>query len=215
MSPYRVVLADDHALFRAGVRRILADLEGVAVVGEAADGLALLELLKTEAPDLILLDISMPNLRGLEAIRAIKKLCPRSHILMLTMHKEEEYLAQALALGASGYLLKQEADPELIEAVQRLRAGRTYLSPQLGDLVPDLLRRRREPGGEAPEVLTQREREVLKLLAEGKTSKEIADLLYISLRTVQNHRANIMRKLKLRRTADLVKYALQKGYVEK
>jgi len=215
MPPYRVVLADDHALFRAGVRRILEEIEGVAVVGEAADGLELLDLLKRLTPDLVLLDISMPNLRGLEAIQEIRKLCPQTHILMLTMHREGEYLSQALALGAAGYLLKQEADPELVKAVENLRAGRSYLSPQMGDLLPDLLRRRREPGGETPEVLTHREREIIKLLAEGKTSKEIAKLLYISLRTVQNHRANIMRKLNLRRTADLVKYAIGKGYVER
>lgn len=213
MSPYQVVLADDHALFRGGVRRILEEMEGVAVVGEADDGLALLELLKTVTPDLVLLDISMPNLRGLEAIREIKKLCPQTQILMLTMHKEAEYLSQALAAGAAGYLLKQDADPELVQAVQRLQAGRTYLSPQIGEIVPDLLRRRQEPGGEAQEVLTHREKEILKLLAEGKTSREIAELLFISLRTVQNHRANLMRKLNIRRTADLVKYALQKGYL--
>jgi len=213
MSHYRVVLADDHALFRGGVRRILEEMEGVVVVGEAADGLALLELLKTVTPDLVLLDISMPNLRGLEAIREIKKLCPQTQILMLTMHKEAEYLSQAMAAGAAGYLLKQDADPELVQAVQRLQAGRTYLSPQIGEMVPDLLRRRQEPGGEVQEVLTHREREILKLLAEGRTSKEIAELLYISLRTVQNHRANLMRKLNIRRTADLVKYALQKGYL--
>ncbi len=213
MTPYRVVLADDHALFRGGVRRILEEIQGVEVIGEAGDGLALLELLKTITPDLVVLDISMPNLRGLEAIREIKKLVPNTDVLMLTMHKEEDYLSQALTAGASGYLLKQEADPELVNAVRTIRSGKTYLSPNISDLVPDLLRRRQEPGGLPKDVLTHREREIIKLLADGKTSKEIAELLYISLRTVQNHRANIMRKLNFKRTADLVKYALQKGYV--
>ncbi len=213
MVPYRVVLADDHALFRGGVRRILEEIQGVEVIGEAGDGLALLELLKTITPDLVVLDISMPHLRGLEAIRQVKKLVPKTHILMLTMYKEEDYLSQALTAGASGYLLKQEADPELVNAVQTIRCGKTYLSPNIRDLVPDLLRRRLGPGGLPKEVLTHREREIIKLLADGKTSKEIAELLYISLRTVQNHRANIMRKLNFKRTADLVKYALQKGYV--
>lgn len=212
MTPYQVVLADDHALFRGGVRRILEEIPGVAVVGEAGDGLALLEILKNITPDLVVLDISMPHLRGLEAIREIKKLVPSTAVLMLTMHKETDYLSEALRAGASGYLLKQEADPELINAVKTIQSGRTYLSPNLSDLVPDLLRRRHEPGGVLKEILTHREREVLKLLADGKTSKEIADLLYISLRTVQNHRANIMRKLNFKRTTDLVKYALQKGY---
>jgi DNA-binding NarL/FixJ family response regulator len=212
VKPYRVVLADDHALFRGGVRRILEELQGVEVIGEAGDGLALLELLKTLSPDLVVLDISMPNLRGLEAIREIKKLVPHASVLMLTMYKESGYLSQALTSGAAGYLLKQEADPELVNAVERIRSGKIYLSPNLSDLVPDLLRRRQEPGGEPKDVLTHREREVLKLLADGKTSKEIAALLYISPRTVQNHRANIMRKLNVNRTTDLVKYALQKGF---
>lgn len=211
MTPYRVILADDHALFRGGVRRILEEMPEVEVVGEAGDGLALLEILKKITPDLVVLDISMPHLRGLEAIREIKKLVPETNILMLTMHKETDYLSQALTAGAAGYLLKQEADPELVNAVQVIRSGKTYLSPNLSDLVPDLLRRRHEPGG-FKEILSHREREVLKLLADGKTSKEIADMLFISLRTVQNHRANIMRKLNLKRTTDLVKYALQKGY---
>ncbi len=212
MRPYRVILADDHALFRAGVRRILQEIPGLEVSGEADDGLALLELLKTACPDLVLLDISMPNLRGLEAVREIKRSCPTTQILMLTMHKEEEYLREALAAGAAGYLLKQDADPELITAVQRLQAGRSYLSPQIGEMLPDLLRRR-QTGEADQEVLTHREREILKLLAEGKTSREIAQLLFISLRTVQNHRANIMRKLNLRRTADLIKYAMRKGFL--
>ena len=213
MTPYRVVLADDHALFRGGVRRILEEVQGVEVIGEAGDGLALLEILKKVTPDLVVLDISMPNLRGLEAIREIKRMAPEINILMLTMHKETDFLSEALTAGASGYLLKQEADPELINAIQMIRSGKTYLSPNLGDLVPDLLRRRLEPGGSLKEALTHREREILKLLADGNTSREIAHKLYISLRTVQNHRANIMRKLNLRRTTDLVKYALQKGYV--
>ena len=213
MTPYRVVLADDHALFRGGVRRILEEVQGVEVIGEAGDGLALLEILKKVTPDLVVLDISMPNLRGLEAIREIKRMAPEINILMLTMHKETDFLSEALTAGASGYLLKQEADPELINAIQMIRSGKTYLSPDLGDLVPDLLRRRLEPGGSLKEALTHREREILKLLADGNTSREIAHKLYISLRTVQNHRANIMRKLNVRRTTDLVKYALQKGYV--
>ncbi len=213
MTPYRVVLADDHALFRGGVRRILEEVQGVEIIGEAGDGLALLEILKKVTPDLVVLDISMPNLRGLEAIREIKRMAPEINILMLTMHKETDFLSEALTAGASGYLLKQEADPELINAIQMIRSGKTYLSPDLGDLVPDLLRRRLEPGGSLKEALTHREREILKLLADGNTSREIAHKLYISLRTVQNHRANIMRKLNVRRTTDLVKYALQKGYV--
>ena len=212
MTFYRVILADDHALFRSGVKRILEEVPGVEVIGEAADGMQLLALLREMTPDLIILDISMPKLRGLEAIQQIKSSYPQVQVLILTMHKDAEYLSYALSAGAAGFLLKQDADPELLEALTTIRRGKTYLSPAISEVVPDLLRRRQKPDGTPKEVLSHREREILKLLAEGKSSKEIGDLLFISLRTVQNHRANIMRKLKVRRTIDLIKYAVQKGY---
>ena len=212
MSVYRVVLADDHALFRSGVKRILEEMPGVEVIGEAADGLELLAFLKEVTPDLVILDISMPNLRGLEAIREIKASHPGVKVLMLTMHKDEEYLSYALSAGAAGFLLKQDADPELLEALATIRRGKTYLSPAISEMVTTLLRRRQKPDGASKEILTHREREVLKLLADGKSNKEIGELLFISHRTVQNHRANIMRKLKVKHIADLIKYAVQKGY---
>jgi len=212
MSSYCIILADDHALFRSGVRRILEEVPGVEVIGEAADGLELLALLKEATPNLVILDISMPRLRGLEAIREIKASHPEVQVLILTMHKDEEYLSYAMSAGAAGFLLKQDADPELLRALTTIRRGQTYFSPAISEVVSDLLRRRQEPDGTPKEVLTHREREILKLLADGKSSKEIGDLLFISLRTVQNHRANIMRKLKVRRTADLIKSAIQKGY---
>jgi DNA-binding NarL/FixJ family response regulator len=212
MTAYRVILADDHALFRSGVKRILEEIPGVEVVGEAADGLELLNLLREITPDLVILDISMPKLRGLEAIQQIKVSHPQVEVLILTMHKEAEYLSYALGAGAAGFLLKQDADPELIEALAAVRRGETYLSPAISEVVPDLLRRGQTPEGTPKEVLTNREREILKLLADGKSSREIGELLFISLRTVQNHRANIMKKLKVRRTTELIKYALQKGY---
>jgi DNA-binding NarL/FixJ family response regulator len=212
MSSYRIILADDHALFRSGVRRILEEVPGVEVVGEAADGMGLLALLKEMTPDLVILDISMPRLRGLEAIQEIKTSHPQVQVLILTMHKDEEYLSYALGAGAAGFILKQDADPELLEALTTIRRGKTYLSPAIFEVVPDLLRRRQKPDGTPKEVLTHREREILTLLADGKSSKEIGELLFISLRTVQNHRANIMKKLKVKRTTDLIKYAVQKGY---
>ena len=211
MSDYRVILADDHTLFRSGVRRILEEVPGIQVVGEAADGLQLLTLLKEMIPDLVILDISMPKMRGLEAIQEIKASYPQVQVLILTMHKNAEYLSHALGSGAAGFLLKQDADPELMEAITTIRSGKTYLSPAISEVVPDLLRRQ-QPDGTPKEVLTHREREILKLLAEGKSSREIGELLFISLRTVQNHRANIMKKLKVRGITDLVKYAVHKGY---
>lgn len=172
----------------------------------------LLNLLREITPDLVILDISMPNLRGLEAIQQIKVSYPRVKVLILTMHKNAEYLSYALGAGAAGFLLKQDADPELLEALSTIRRGETYLSPATSEVVPDLLRRGQMPDGTPKEVLTNREREILKLLADGKSSKEIGELLFISLRTVQNHRANILKKLNVKRTTDLIKYALQKGY---
>jgi DNA-binding NarL/FixJ family response regulator len=211
MANYRVILADDHTLFRSGVKRILAEVPGVEIVGEAADGLQLLALLKEVTPDLVILDISMPKLRGLEAIQEIKTSFPQVQVLILTMHKDADYLSYALGAGAAGFILKQDADPELLAALTTIRRGKTYLSPAISEVVPDLLRGRKS-NGTPREVLTHREREILKLLADGKSSKEIGELLFISLRTVQNHRANIMKKLKVRRTTDLIKYAMQKGY---
>jgi DNA-binding NarL/FixJ family response regulator len=212
MTAYRVMLADDHALFRSGVKRILEEIPEVEVVGEAADGIQLLALLQEVTPDLVVLDISMPKLRGLEIIQKIKTLYPQVQVLMLTMHKNPEYLSHALGAGAAGFLLKEDADPELLEALATIRRGNTYLSPGISQVLPELLRRGLQPDGTPQEVLTHREREILKLLSDGKSSKEIGDLLFISLRTVQNHRANIMKKLKVRRTADLIKYAVHKGY---
>ena len=211
MTDYRVILADDHTLFRSGVKRILEEVPEIEVMGEAADGLQLLTLLKEMTPDLVILDISMPKMRGLEAIQEIKASYPQVQVLILTMHKNAEYLSYALGAGAAGFLLKQDADPELMEAIAAIRQGKTYLSPAISEVVPDLIRRQK-PDGTPKDLLTHREREILKLLVEGKSSREIGELLYISLRTVQNHRANIMKKLKVRGITDLVKYAVHKGY---
>ncbi len=215
-SPFSILLADDHVMFRRGVRRIIQSINDVEVVGEASDGFELLELLKKTSPQLVIMDISMPNLRGLEATREIKIIDPKVKVLILTMHKDKEYLYHAFSAGAEGYLLKEDADSELLSAIDSLRRGGTYISPLLSSQLADLFMQKSRPGSElAPisrETLTTREREIIKLIAEGKSSKEVADLLFISSRTVQHHRANIMRKLNLKKTAELVKYALQKGY---
>ncbi len=215
-SPFSILLADDHVMFRRGVRRIIQGIADVEVVGEAGDGFELLDLLKKTSPQLVILDISMPNLRGLEATREIKIINPAVKVLILTMHKDKEYLYHAFAAGAEGYLLKEDADSELLSAIETLRRGGTFISPLLSSQLADLFMEKSRPGAEklsSPrELLTAREREIIKLIAEGKSSKEVADLLFISSRTVQHHRANLMRKLNLKKTADLVKYALQKGY---
>jgi DNA-binding NarL/FixJ family response regulator len=215
-ATFSILLADDHVMFRRGVRRIIQSIGDVEVVGEASDGLELLQLLKKTTPNLIILDISMPNLRGLEATREIKIINPEVKVLILTMHKDKEYLYHAFSAGAEGYLLKEDADSELIAAIDALRKGGTYVSPLLSLQLTDLFMQKSRPATEQRanpgELLTTREREIIKLIAEGKSSKEVAALLFISSRTVQHHRANIMRKLNIKKTADLVKYAIQKGY---
>jgi DNA-binding NarL/FixJ family response regulator len=208
MGAYTVVLADDHVMFREGVRRIIERIEEVSVGGEVNDGLELLEFLKGSRPDLVILDISMPNLRGLEAIREIKKTYPQVKILVLTMHKKKEFIRQALGDGADGFLLKEDAGGELLRAVQTIKNGGKYLSPLLAGVLANLALEK-----EPAEVLTVREREVLKLLAEGRKTKEIAAALYISPYTVRRHRANIMEKLEIKTLADLVKYAISHSYL--
>jgi len=208
MDPYTIILADDHAMLREGIRKIIERIEDARISGEANDGLDLLELLKKSSPNLIILDISMPNLRGLEAIREIRKTYPKVKILVLTMHKKKEFLRQALRDGADGFLLKEDAGSELIRAVQTVRKGGKYLSPLLANVLTSLAVEE-----ENPEVLTMREREVLKLLVEGKRTIEIAAALYISPHTVRRHRSNIMEKLNIKNLADLVKYAISQSYI--
>ena len=216
MSRYRIILADDHVLLRTGLKSILEKMAGLEVVGEAGDGIELLNLLRKLKADMIILDISMPNLRGIEAVHEIKAIHPGLKILILTMHKDKEYLHQAISAGADGYLLKEDADTELFSAIETVREGKIYVSPHLSNgLVDEWAKMRR---GESKPVsdrvrLTTREKEILKLIAEGKSSKEIAALLCISVRTVEHHRANIMKKLNMKKTAELVKYAMEKGYV--
>jgi DNA-binding NarL/FixJ family response regulator len=203
-------------LVRQGLKRILEGSADLKVVGEAGDGLEVLDLCKHLTPHLAILDISMPKLRGIEAIHELKIICPETDVMILTMHKDKEYLYLALSAGAKGYLVKEDADKELFSAIEKIRQGKTYISPYFTEeLLDDLVQMGRGEGRASLDTdpLTTREREVVKLIAEGKSSKEIGDLLCISARTVDNHRANIMEKLSLKKVTDLVKYAIQKGYV--
>jgi DNA-binding NarL/FixJ family response regulator len=213
MQVYTIFLADDHALFREGIRKLIDDVQGLCVAGEAGDGIEMLRLLKRTTPDMVILDISMPGLLGLEAAREIRAARPDIHILILSMHRNRQYLAEALEAGVQGYLLKEDSGEELLKAIACIRGGGTYLSPRLASsLSSDLIGVMRPTTRKGGEVLSRRERQVLKLIAEGHTDREISELLFISLRTVQRHRFNIRTKLNLKHTADLVKYALSKGY---
>jgi DNA-binding NarL/FixJ family response regulator len=216
MKTYDILLADDHVLLRQGLKRIIEEADDLKVVGEAGDGLEALSFMKKIPVQMVILDISMPNLRGLEAIREIKVIQPRVKILVLTMHKDKGYMAQAIAVGAEGYLLKEDADLELFSAIRRIQEGGLYISPHLSEmLVSDWARTCRGDSDSFSEYeqLTLREVEVLKLIAEGKSSKNVADLLFISVRTAERHRANIMQKLKLKKMPDLIRYAMRKGYL--
>ncbi len=214
MNSYQIILADDHVILRQGIKKIIDEYGDLQVIGEAGDGLELLELLKKSSPDMVILDISMPNLRGIEASKEIKNLYPLIKILILTMHKKAEYVYYALSAGVEGYLLKEDTESELFAAIETIRSGKTYVSSCFATkMTDDLVQYYRGEKKETSELLTTREKEVLKLIAEGKSSKEIASLLFISVFTVNNHRANIIKKLKLKRTADLVRYAMDQGYI--
>jgi len=211
VNRYRIVLADDHSLFRQGLKAVLEETEEFKVVGEAGDGLELVNLLDQVDPELIILDISMPNLRGIETIPEIKKTHPEVKILVVTMHNDKEYLYQAISQGADGYFLKRDAGTELFSAIDKIRKGKVYVSPSLSGDLTDYWEGIRD--GVKKNILTNREREVLRLIAGGKSNKEVADMLYISVHTVERHRANLMEKLNFKKTADLVKYAIDKGYI--
>jgi DNA-binding NarL/FixJ family response regulator len=213
---YRIYLADDHVMVREGIRLVLTQHPDYEIAGEAGDGLELLALLKRGTPpDAIILDISMPKLRGIEAIRDIKSISPETKVLVLTMHRDEDFLRQAFVAGANGYLLKEDLAKELFSALDSILKGEIYVSALLGVELKDAWVRifRENRGVPDMDLLTARETEVLKLIAEGKSNKEIADLLFVSARTVDHHRAAIMRKLKLKGTAELTRYAMNRGYV--
>lgn len=215
MEPYRIVLADDHVIFRQGMRRLIDGEAGLEVVGEANDGRELISLLEEMNPDLAILDISMPGIGGIGVTREIKKRFPDIKVLILTMHKSTEYLYVAVSAGAQGYLLKEDSDVELFTAIETIRMGGNYVSGNLtSDIAGDLSSYIKGTGKFPFEPLTKREKEVLKLIVEGKSNKEIGDLLFISVRTVENHRFKVMKKLKVNNTADLVKYAIHQALVE-
>ena len=215
MGKVTVALADDHRVVRDGLRLVLqADAE-LEVVGEAGDGRAAVELVERVSPDVLVLDLMMPGLGGIEVLRQVTRRSPKTRVVVLSMHADESYVVQALGQGAAAYVLKDASATELLHAVHAVRTGRRYLSPPLSEAAVDRYVRRAAAGG-APdpyERLTAREREVLHLTAEGLSSTAIADRLGISSRTAETHRANVMAKLGLHNRADLVRYAMARGLV--
>jgi len=211
------MIIDDHAMFRAGIRALLETQDNLNIVGEASDGLDGLHQATRMRPHLIITDLSMPNLNGTEAIAAIKKRIPNAKILVLTVHKVEEYIHAALKAGADGYILKDDSQDDLITAIQQVLAGKTYLSPSIcknvvnGYLNPQADKTAMlKPGRES---LTMRELQILKLIAEGNKNKKIAALLSISTKTVEKHRSNLMKKLDLHDISSITAYAIKNGIV--
>ena len=213
-DPVRILLADDHNLVRAGVRRILEAQPGIVVAGEVADGDAALEFVRADPVDVLVLDLTMPGTDGFEVLRQVKATLPGMKVLVLTMHANAEYVARAVQDGADGYLLKDSAVQDLVAAIEAVRAGRAYYSPPVQRELSELLRAHSAPP-RPMDLLTEREREVLRLVVKGHSTKEIASQLDISTRTVETHRANLMRKLNLKSVALLTQFAIREGLVQK
>jgi DNA-binding NarL/FixJ family response regulator len=217
MSPIKVLLAEDHTIVRKGIRSLLDGVTDIEVVGEAEDGREAVEKVGQLLPDVVLMDNTMPILNGLEATRQIKKQFPQIVVLILTMHTDEEYIFQFLQAGASGYLVKKTAPKELVSAIKAVYRGDSFLSPSISKkVVEEYLRHGRETDARQEDsytYLTDREREVLQLIAEGFSNKEIAEQLHLSIKTVGNHRLNLMEKLDIHNVSDLTKYAIRKGII--
>ena len=215
MDKIRVLLADDHTILRDGIRSLLEDESDMEVVGEAEDGHSAVRMACQLLPDVVLMDIAMPLLNGLEATRQIRRSQPQVKVLVLTMHDNEEYIRQILTTGAMGYILKDAAARELLNAIRAVHRGEAVLSPAVTRLViEDYLRWGDQKPDQPSNGLSEREREVLQLIAEGYTNKQIAEILCISIKTVQAHRTNLMQKLNLHDRGELIKYAIQKKIID-
>ena len=214
MMDTKVLLADDHAILREGIRMVLDSQAGITVVGEAEDGRQALEMVEALQPDVVVMDIAMPNMNGAEATRQIRRRFPRTRVVILTMHENQQYLMQIVNAGATACVLKRSAGTELVTAVKAAARGESYFSPTMASMMLDVYRKQLvEDGGDELAMLTEREREVLQLVAEGKTSQEIADQLFVSIKTVQTHRMHIMEKLDAHDRTDLVRHAIRLGII--
>jgi DNA-binding NarL/FixJ family response regulator len=216
-KPFSIVIAEDHTILREGLKSLLASQPDLKIVGEAGDGLEAIRCVRDLGPDMILLDLSMPRMTGLDAIKEIKRINPDIKIIVLTVHSSEEYILATLQAGADGYVLKEAHSAELQTAIRHVLEGRRYLSPSIsGTVIDGLLQGKKASAIRSSwETLTQREREILKLIAEGHKNKDIADLLCISVKTVEKHRANLMEKLGLHNVAALTALAAEKGLINK
>jgi two-component system, NarL family, response regulator NreC len=215
MNPIRILLADDHTVIRKGLRLLLESQSGFKVIAEASDGRETVAQAELHQPDVVVLDVAMPTLNGIEAARQISAKLPQTAIVFLSMHSDESYVLKALKSGAKAYLLKDSAEYDLINAIRAVNEGKAFFSPAISKmLVEEYMRQMQEREVEdSYDLLTTREREVLQLLAEGKTNKEVAQVLNLSLYTVETHRGNILQKLNLHSGAELILYAVRKGVI--
>jgi two-component system, NarL family, response regulator NreC len=215
MRKLKILLADDHQLMRRGLRLLIEQQPDLIVSGEASDGREAVSLAKSLKPDVVVMDIGMSNLNGIEAAHQITQAQPEIALVMLSMHSDESYVLRSLKAGARGYLLKDSAESDLITAIHSVADGKSFFSPAVGKiLLDDYLRKLKRAGAEdSYDLLTPREREILQLLAEGKSNKDVANLLHISVYTAESHRASIMEKLKLKGTPELILYAVRKGII--
>lgn len=215
MRKTRILLADDHKLMRSGLKALIEQQPDLAVVGEADDGRQAVALVVSLKPDLLVMDIGMPNLNGIEAAHQITQANPATAIVILSMHSDESYVLRALKAGAKGYLLKDSAESDLIRAVHAVAGGKSFFSPAVSKvLLDDYVRKLQRSGAEdIYDLLTPREREILQLIAEGKSNKDVANLLNLSVYTVETHRSNMMEKLNLRGVPELILYAVRKGII--
>jgi len=215
MNPIEVLLVEDHTIVRKGLCSLLGDTEGVEIIGEAENGREAVRLVEAHRPDVVVMDISMPVLNGLEATKQIKKRFPSTKVLILTMHVNEEYIFEIIKAGASGYIVKMAVPEELVLAIRAVAKGEKFFSPSVSTIIVDALfiKGIQENGNLSYPRLTRREREVLQLIAEGHSNRKIAEMLFISIKTVETHRCHIMKKLDLHSAAELTRYAIQKGII--
>lgn len=211
----RILLADDHTLVRAGLRLLIERQTGITVIAEASDGREAIDLAARLSPDIAVIDVAMPGLNGIDAAAEIRRECPATAIAMLSMHADEGYVIRCLRAGARGYVLKDSAESDLIAAIKALAAGRSFFSDKVGRLLKEdhIIRLRAQGGSDTLDLLTPREREILQLIGEGNSNKDIANRLHLSPYTVETHRGNILQKLSLHGTADLILYAVRRGLV--
>ncbi len=214
MKPYRIIIADDHSLIRKGIKSIISQTENMEVVSEAADGLELIDQIGEHQPDMVILDISMPEMNGIETVSILRERFAEIRILILTMHAQAQYFYQTISSGAHGYLLKDDSDTELCTAIETVRQGKIYISPQLVSEVSSEMVSAIHDQKEIPLVqLTKREKQVLQMVVKGKTSKQMAETLCLSPRTIDHHRASLLKKFKKKKTIDLVNHVVRNSIV--